>query len=116
MRQVKKTPFTPAASATSAETRTFSFGTGGLNSTLDMTGGRLVEKLSLRRPGVPAGPSRAGSFDPAQLETSSPGEKGQMRSREAEWPLGPTGQGARSEYLTASTTWPEALHSSSFSP
>src|SRR5581483_3546916 len=115
-RQSKVTALTRCESLTWAVSVACVPGGGGLKVTLSTNGTVLDEKLSFRRPGEPAGRSTAGSREPAQFPGSWPEAKGQMRSSEAEWPSGAMGQGAWSEYLTASITVCAALQSSSFSP
>ena len=107
---------TPRESEIRAVTVAGVSGAGVLKATPDIDGGSVARKLSLRRPGLPAGFSNAGIAELAQFAGSSDGAKGQIRSNEVEWPSGLVGHGSVSEYFTASIRWPAALLSSIFSP
>ena len=102
---------------TSTATGWSGVGNSGVNFTSEITGSGSAEKFALTRPGVPVGLRRSfESGDEVQLNGSSLLAPGQMRSNDPDAPAAPSGHGVVLAYFTASTIFPRALESSSFSP
>src|SRR3569832_41469 len=82
--QSRATACVPEASATFALTGMAILGAGLWNVISEIAGGTMAEKLSFRRPGLPAVFSKAGIFELAQFPTSWLSPAGEIRSSEVE--------------------------------